>query len=81
MLVFIHGSTSFQDYELQLASYSAGLETLLNIPIKKTMLQSPATVVREEVMNQPVQQGAVYSVIKISGPVYIKRLSRISLAV
>uniref|UniRef100_A0A8C7MNB3 Desmoplakin n=1 Tax=Oncorhynchus kisutch TaxID=8019 RepID=A0A8C7MNB3_ONCKI len=36
------------DYELQLASYSAGLETLLNIPIKRTMLQSPATVVRQE---------------------------------
>uniref|UniRef100_A0A674F2L7 Desmoplakin n=1 Tax=Salmo trutta TaxID=8032 RepID=A0A674F2L7_SALTR len=41
-------TTSFQDYELQLASYSAGLETLLNIPIKRTMLQSPATVVRQE---------------------------------
>ncbi|CDQ59333.1 unnamed protein product [Oncorhynchus mykiss] len=67
-------AASIKDYELQLASYSAGLETLLNIPIKRTVLQSPATVVREEVMNQPVQQGAVYSVIKISGPVYIKRL-------
>uniref|UniRef100_A0A4W5MGE2 Desmoplakin n=1 Tax=Hucho hucho TaxID=62062 RepID=A0A4W5MGE2_9TELE len=41
-------AASIKDYELQLASYSAGLETLLNIPIKKTMLQSPATVVREE---------------------------------
>lgn len=39
----------FQDYELQLASYSAGLETLLKIPIKRTMLQSPASVVRNEV--------------------------------
>lgn len=39
----------FQDYELQLASYSSGLETLLKIPIKRTMLQSPATVVRHEV--------------------------------
>uniref|UniRef100_A0AAR2K079 Desmoplakin b n=1 Tax=Pygocentrus nattereri TaxID=42514 RepID=A0AAR2K079_PYGNA len=29
----------------KLASYSAGLETLLNIPIKRTMLQSPSTVV------------------------------------
>jgi len=38
-----------QDYELQLASYSSGLETLLNIPIKRTMLQSPACLVREEV--------------------------------
>lgn len=39
----------FQDYELQLASYSSGLETLLKIPIKRTMLQSPASVVRHEV--------------------------------
>lgn len=39
----------FQDYELQLASYSAGLETLLNIPIKRTMLHSPASDIREEV--------------------------------
>ncbi|XP_061111873.1 desmoplakin-A-like [Conger conger] len=41
-------ASSITDYELELASYSAGLETLLNIPIKRTMLQSPATVVREE---------------------------------
>ncbi|XP_051984472.1 desmoplakin-like isoform X2 [Xyrauchen texanus] len=41
---------SIKDYELQLASYSAGLETLLNIPIKKTMLQSPATELRQEAM-------------------------------
>lgn len=39
----------FQDYELQLASYSSGLETLLNIPVKRTMLQSPSSVVRQEV--------------------------------
>ncbi|KAG7455178.1 hypothetical protein MATL_G00253790 [Megalops atlanticus] len=41
-------AASIKDYELQLASYSAGLETLLNIPIKRTMLQSPATVIRQE---------------------------------
>ncbi|KAJ0058719.1 hypothetical protein NL108_000412 [Boleophthalmus pectinirostris] len=41
-------ASSIKDYELQLASYSAGLETLLNIPIKKTMIQSPASVVRTE---------------------------------
>lgn len=40
---------NLQDYELQLASYSSGLETLLKIPIKRTMLQSPASVVRQEV--------------------------------
>uniref|UniRef100_A0A6Q2YGZ9 Desmoplakin a n=1 Tax=Esox lucius TaxID=8010 RepID=A0A6Q2YGZ9_ESOLU len=41
-------ASSIKDYELQLASYSAGLETLLNIPVKRTVLQSPATVVRQE---------------------------------
>uniref|UniRef100_A0A3Q3XED7 Uncharacterized protein n=1 Tax=Mola mola TaxID=94237 RepID=A0A3Q3XED7_MOLML len=41
-------ATSIKDYELQLASYSSGLETLLKIPIKRTMLQSPASVVRQE---------------------------------
>ncbi|XP_035526359.1 desmoplakin-like isoform X2 [Morone saxatilis] len=41
-------ATSIKDYELQLASYSSGLETLLNIPIKRTMLHSPASVVRHE---------------------------------
>ncbi|XP_029309010.1 desmoplakin-A isoform X1 [Cottoperca gobio] len=41
-------AASIKDYELQLASYGAGLETLLNIPIKRTMLQSPASVVRQE---------------------------------
>uniref|UniRef100_A0A7N6BW27 Desmoplakin a n=1 Tax=Anabas testudineus TaxID=64144 RepID=A0A7N6BW27_ANATE len=41
-------AASIKDYELQLASYSSGLETLLNIPVKRTMLQSPASVVRQE---------------------------------
>uniref|UniRef100_A0A8B9KEG4 Desmoplakin a n=1 Tax=Astyanax mexicanus TaxID=7994 RepID=A0A8B9KEG4_ASTMX len=41
-------AASIKDYELQLASYSAGLETLLNIPIKRTMLQSPATTLNQE---------------------------------
>ncbi|XP_062858020.1 desmoplakin-B isoform X2 [Trichomycterus rosablanca] len=39
---------TIKDYELGLASYSAGLETLLNIPIKRTMLQSPSTIVIQE---------------------------------
>ncbi|KAK5889092.1 hypothetical protein CesoFtcFv8_015124 [Champsocephalus esox] len=41
-------ASSIKEYELQLASYSSGLETLLNIPIKRTMLRSPASVVRQE---------------------------------
>ncbi|MEQ2280044.1 hypothetical protein AMECASPLE_015614 [Ameca splendens] len=41
-------ANSIKDYELQLASYSSGLETLLNVPIKRTLLQSPASFVRKE---------------------------------
>ncbi|CAJ0930623.1 unnamed protein product [Ranitomeya imitator] len=41
-------ASSIKDYELQLASYSSGLETLLNIPIKRTVVQSPAVVVLQE---------------------------------
>ncbi|XP_074492378.1 uncharacterized protein LOC141768198 isoform X1 [Sebastes fasciatus] len=33
---------SIKDYETDLASYTSGLETLLNIPIKRTMLKSPS---------------------------------------
>ncbi|XP_066532560.1 desmoplakin-B isoform X3 [Hoplias malabaricus] len=40
---------SIKGYEVELASYSAGLETLLNIPIKRTVLQSPSTAVIKEV--------------------------------
>ncbi|XP_076844153.1 desmoplakin-B isoform X2 [Brachyhypopomus gauderio] len=39
---------AIKDYELALASYSAGLETLLNIPIKRSMLQSPSSTVVQE---------------------------------
>eukprot|EP00063_Salmo_salar_P049553 XP_014024388.1 PREDICTED: desmoplakin-like isoform X2 [Salmo salar] len=39
---------SIKDYELELASYNAGLETLLNIHMKRTMLQSPSTKLTEE---------------------------------
>uniref|UniRef100_A0A4W5QQK1 Desmoplakin n=1 Tax=Hucho hucho TaxID=62062 RepID=A0A4W5QQK1_9TELE len=39
---------SIKDYELELASYSAGLESLLNIPMKRTMPQSPSTQLTEE---------------------------------
>ncbi|KAL7888727.1 hypothetical protein AOLI_G00037010 [Acnodon oligacanthus] len=40
---------AIKGYEVELASYSAGLETLLNIPIKRTMLHSPSTAVIQEV--------------------------------
>ncbi|XP_068445714.1 desmoplakin-A-like isoform X2 [Clinocottus analis] len=33
---------AIKDYETDLASYTSGLETLLNIPIKRTMLKSPS---------------------------------------
>lgn len=43
-----------QDYELQVASYSSGLETLLNIPIKKCVVQSPAVLILQEVSFLPI---------------------------
>ncbi|KAL1022710.1 hypothetical protein UPYG_G00031340 [Umbra pygmaea] len=39
---------NIKDYELELTSYSAGLETLLNIPLKRTILQSPSTQLIED---------------------------------
>lgn len=39
-----------QDYETDLVSYSSGLETLLNIPIKRTMLKSPSMDLNLEVI-------------------------------
>ncbi|KAM4728802.1 desmoplakin-A isoform 1-T1 [Anableps anableps] len=41
-------ATSIKNYELELASYSSGLGTLLNVPVKRTLLQSPASSVRKE---------------------------------
>ncbi|XP_076579508.1 desmoplakin-B isoform X1 [Chaetodon auriga] len=39
---------SIKDYETDLASYTSGLETLLNIPIKRTMLRSPSMDLNQE---------------------------------
>ncbi|KAI3368456.1 hypothetical protein L3Q82_025467, partial [Scortum barcoo] len=39
---------SIKDYETDLASYTSGLETLLNIPIKRTMLKSPSMDLNHE---------------------------------
>ncbi|KAM9761643.1 desmoplakin-B isoform 2-T2 [Menidia menidia] len=39
---------AIKDYETDLASYSSGLETLLNIPIKRTMLRSPSMELNQE---------------------------------
>ncbi|XP_041862192.1 epiplakin-like [Melanotaenia boesemani] len=39
---------AIKDYETDLASYSSGLETLLNIPIKRTMLKSPSMDLHQE---------------------------------
>ncbi|XP_051879721.1 desmoplakin-like isoform X2 [Pristis pectinata] len=41
-------ATSVKDYELQLASYSAGLETLLSIPVKRQVAQSISTTILHE---------------------------------
>ncbi|KAM7387759.1 hypothetical protein PAMP_023977 [Pampus punctatissimus] len=37
-----------KDYEMDLSSYISGLETLLNIPIKRTMLKSPSMELNHE---------------------------------
>uniref|UniRef100_A0A3Q3X8R6 Uncharacterized protein n=1 Tax=Mola mola TaxID=94237 RepID=A0A3Q3X8R6_MOLML len=37
-----------QDYETDLTVYASGLETLLNIPIKRTMLKSPSMELHQE---------------------------------
>ncbi|XP_075901736.1 desmoplakin-B isoform X2 [Nelusetta ayraudi] len=39
---------SIRDYETDLAAYTSGLETLLNIPIKRTMVKSPSTDLHQE---------------------------------
>ncbi|XP_061884121.1 desmoplakin-B [Entelurus aequoreus] len=39
---------SIKEYETDLACYASGLETLLNIPIKKTMLRSPSMDLTQE---------------------------------
>uniref|UniRef100_A0AAQ6IMY1 Desmoplakin b n=1 Tax=Anabas testudineus TaxID=64144 RepID=A0AAQ6IMY1_ANATE len=39
---------SVKDYETDLATYTSGLETLLNIPIKRTMLRSPSMDLNQE---------------------------------
>ncbi|XP_018526376.1 LOW QUALITY PROTEIN: desmoplakin-like [Lates calcarifer] len=39
---------SIKDYETDLSSYTSGLETLLNIPIKRTMLKSPSMDLNQE---------------------------------
>uniref|UniRef100_A0A8D0GP55 Desmoplakin n=1 Tax=Sphenodon punctatus TaxID=8508 RepID=A0A8D0GP55_SPHPU len=41
-------SASIKDYELQAAVYSSGLETMLNIPIKRSMVQSPSGLILQE---------------------------------
>ncbi|XP_028260651.1 desmoplakin-B isoform X2 [Parambassis ranga] len=39
---------AIKNYETDLASYTSGLETLLNVPIKRTMLRSPSMDLHEE---------------------------------
>uniref|UniRef100_A0A3B4XVV0 Desmoplakin n=1 Tax=Seriola lalandi dorsalis TaxID=1841481 RepID=A0A3B4XVV0_SERLL len=43
---------SIKDYETDLASYTSGLETLFNIPVKRTMLNSPSVDLHQEVALQ-----------------------------
>lgn len=46
---FFKTKSVLQDYESDLAAYTSGLETLLNIPIKRTMLKSPTVDLNQEV--------------------------------
>ncbi|XP_039456756.1 desmoplakin-like isoform X1 [Oreochromis aureus] len=39
---------AIKDYETDLAAYTSGLETLLNIPVKRTMLKSPSVDLNHE---------------------------------
>ncbi|XP_023128064.2 desmoplakin isoform X1 [Amphiprion ocellaris] len=39
---------TIKDYETDLSSYTSGLETLLNVPIKRTMLKSPSMDLNQE---------------------------------
>uniref|UniRef100_A0A3Q1ERP6 Desmoplakin b n=1 Tax=Acanthochromis polyacanthus TaxID=80966 RepID=A0A3Q1ERP6_9TELE len=39
---------AIKDYETDLSSYTSGLETLLNVPIKRTMLKSPSMDLNQE---------------------------------
>ncbi|MEQ2313930.1 hypothetical protein AMECASPLE_006947, partial [Ameca splendens] len=40
-----------KDYETDLTSYTSGLETLLNVPIKRTMLKSPSMDLNQEAIH------------------------------
>uniref|UniRef100_A0A8C5DZN5 Desmoplakin-like n=1 Tax=Gouania willdenowi TaxID=441366 RepID=A0A8C5DZN5_GOUWI len=48
-----------QDYESDLNSYTSGLETLLNIPIKRTMLRSPAMDLNQEAIQMQTRYMAL----------------------
>lgn len=59
--MFFFNFIILQDYELQLASYTSGLETLLNIPIKRTMVQSPSGMILQEVYTSlHISEGSPY---------------------
>ncbi|XP_044217913.1 desmoplakin isoform X1 [Thunnus albacares] len=58
---------SIKDYETDLASYTSGLETLLNIPIKRTMLKSPAMDLNQEATHM---QTRYMELLTLSGDYY-----------
>lgn len=76
----------FQDYETDLAAYTSGLETLLNIPIKRTMLKSPSTDLNQEViplilfdlkMNKDTFGSSVYACRRIDTSIFILIVCRL----
>ncbi|XP_042272853.1 desmoplakin-like isoform X2 [Thunnus maccoyii] len=58
---------SIKDYETDLASYTSGLETLLNIPIKRTMLKSPVMDLNQEATHM---QTRYMELLTLSGDYY-----------
>ncbi|XP_030228823.1 desmoplakin-B [Gadus morhua] len=59
--------SSIKDYESDLAAYGSGLETLLNIPIKRTILTSPSTELNQEAVEMQTRYMELFT---LSGDYY-----------
>ncbi|CAL8309211.1 unnamed protein product [Lota lota] len=59
--------SSIKDYESDLASYGSGLETLLNIPIKRTIVKSPSTELNQEAVEMQTRYMELFT---LSGDYY-----------
>ncbi|CAL8394525.1 unnamed protein product [Boreogadus saida] len=59
--------SSIKDYESDLAAYGSGLESLLNIPIKRTILTSPSTELNQEAVEMQTRYMELFT---LSGDYY-----------